>query len=321
MKKTLALTPFMMSKPFTKALFAALLLATNLFAQERIPLYATTIPNAKNTPNLETSKANAEVDTLTFNVSIPSLSIYLPSNKKSNGTAVLIFPGGGYGVLLTKREGSDIARAFTSLGITAFVVKYRLPSNITMIDPTIGPLQDAQQAIKIVRQNAKKWNVDPQKIGVVGFSAGGHVAASLGTHFEQPYIANEEKINLRPDFMVLVNPVISFNKQIGHMGSKNKLLGPKASQEQIDFFSNELQVKSSTPTTWLVHSANDKVVPAANSLAFFNALIANGVPAEIHIYEKGEHGFLTAPSFKEWFGRCLNWLVDKKLLETETQNR
>lgn len=283
-------------------------------AQKQIPLYAREIPNARAVKNQEYRKADQLVDSLTFEVSEPTLTVFLPE-KPATRTSVIIIPGGGYGVLLTKREGSDVARAFATIGVTAFVLKYRLPSDRTMIDRTIGPLQDAQQAIKIVRQQAVKWNLDPQKIGVMGFSAGGHLASSLGTHFEKSLIPNEENISLRPDFMLLVNPVISFSAQIGHMGSQANLLGKSAAPENITLFSNELQVGPLTPKSWLVHSSDDKIVPAANSIAFYTALRKYGVPAELHLYAKGEHGFLTAPVFAEWFGRCVYWLKQEKLLE------
>ncbi|WP_246230169.1 alpha/beta hydrolase [Mucilaginibacter humi] len=254
------------------------------------------------------------VDSLTFEVSEPTLTIFLPK-KPTTRTSVIIIPGGGYGVLLTKREGSDVARAFAAMGVTAFVLKYRIPSDRTMIDRAIGPLQDAQQAIKIVRQHAKEWKLDPQKIGVMGFSAGGHLASSPGTHFEKSLVPNEENTSLRPDFMLLVNPVISFSAEIGHTGSRDNLLGKSPSPENIALFSNELQVGPLTPISWLVHSSEDKVVPVANSIAFYTALRKYGIPAELHLYSKGEHGFLTAPAFVEWFGRCIYWMKQEKLME------
>lgn len=283
-------------------------------AQQEFHLYPGKIPNAKAAKNEQVQTANAQVDSLTANISIPSLSVYLPEKGKANGTAVIICPGGGYGVLLTNREGSDVAKAFCNLGVTAFVLKYRLPSNHTMIDQAIGPLQDAQQAIKTVRLNAKKWSINAQKIGIMGFSAGGHLASTAGTHFDRTMINNPEKISLRPDFMLLINPVISFTNKIGHIGSRDNLLGKSPTEEQTVLYSNELQVKASTPPAFLVHSGADVVVPVANSLEFYQALKANNIPAGLHIYAKGEHGFLTAPSFEEWFGRCLFWMKSMDLL-------
>jgi len=294
--------------------FVLLLYAGYCKGQEKVALYPGKIPNSKDTKNEVYKTANAEVDTLTFKVSVPSLSVFLPAKGTGNGTAVIICPGGGYHVLLAKREGSDVAKAFNKLGITAFVLEYRLPDDQVLVDKTIGPLQDAQQALKLVRQEAKKWNIDPSKVGIMGFSAGGHLAATAGIHFNAPVIENEEQINIRPDFMLLINPVISFTDEIGHIGSRNNLLGQTPSAEKIRFFSNELQVTAETPPTFLVHSGADQVVSVHNSLSFYTALQANHVPAALHIYAKGEHGFLTSPSFEEWFGRCVFWMKSLSLL-------
>ena len=284
------------------------------FAQQEIPLYAGKIPNSTGAPNEENRKANELVDSLTFNVSIPTLTVFLPPKDKANGTAVIICPGGGYHVLLTKREGTDVARTFNKLGVTAFVLKYRLPSGKTMKDRSIGPLQDAQRAIQLVRQKAVEWNIDPQKIGIMGFSAGGHLAASAGTHYRGALIENTKGVSLRPDFMLLINPVISFTDSVGHTGSRNNLLGDAPTEKQIRLYSNELQVDKTTPPSFLVHSNADSVVPVANSLSFYNALQRSGVPVGIHIYAKGEHGFLTTPSFDEWFGRCVHWMKEMGLI-------
>jgi len=283
-------------------------------AQQVIPLYSGKIPNAKPISNQEQRIGNPDVDSLTSNVSVLPLSVYLPPKGLANGTSVIICPGGGYHVLLTKREGSDAARAFAKMGVTAFVLKYRLPNDKIMLDKSIGPLQDAQQAIKIVRQRAKEWNIDPKKIGILGFSAGGHLAATAGTHFNKPVIENGEGISVRPDFMLLINPVISFTDRIGHIGSRDNLLGPSPTEEKIKLYSNELQVTEETPPTILIHSDADQVVPVANSVEFYRALKENKVSGELHIYAKGEHGFLTAPSFDEWFGRCIFWMKSMSLI-------
>jgi acetyl esterase/lipase len=283
-------------------------------AQQVIPLYQGKVPNSKSVKNEEQRVANSDVDSLTSDVSVPTLSVYLPPKGLANGTSVIICPGGGYHVLLTKREGSDAARAFAKMGVTAFVLKYRLPNDRTMLDKSIGPLQDAQQAIKIVRQRAKEWNVDPKKIGILGFSAGGHLASTAGTHFNNPVIENGEGISVRPDFMLLINPVISFTDKIGHIGSRDNLLGRSPIEEKIKLYSNELQVTAETPPTILIHSDPDQVVPVANSVEFYRALKENKVSGELHIYAKGEHGFLTAPSFDEWFGRCIFWMKSMSLI-------
>jgi acetyl esterase/lipase len=283
-------------------------------AQQVMLLYPAKIPNSRAVPEKEKRTANAQVDSLTSNVTVPTLSVYLPENGRANGAAVIICPGGGYHTLLTKREGSDVARAFNMLGVTAFVLKYRLPSDRTMEDKTVGPLQDAQQALKMVRVNARKWGIDPSRIGLMGFSAGGHLAATAGTHYGELVIDNTEKVSLRPDFLLLINPVISFTDAIGHAGSRTNLLGPGPTAEKINYFSNERHVNGGSPPTFLVHAGGDQVVPVANSLAFYQALQTHGVPAGLHIYAKGEHGFLTAPGFEEWFGRCVHWLKSMAFL-------
>jgi acetyl esterase/lipase len=294
-----------------KSIFTALIFMVKICAgQQQILLYTGPIPNSISGPNEETRAENKLVDTLTSKVSIPTLSVFLPSKDIANGSAVIICPGGGYQVLLTKREGSDVAKAFVKLGITAFVLKYRLPNDAIMKNKSIAPLQDAQQAIKIVRSRAKEWNIDIHKIGIMGFSAGGHLASTAGTHFDNPVIENKDEINLRPDFLILINPVISLTDKIGNKATRSFLLGASPSLEQIRLFSNELNVNKSTPQSFLVHTGGDTVVPVDNSIQFYKALLRNNVSSELHIYAKGEHGFLTKPSFDEWFGRCVNWLKD-----------
>ena len=304
-----------------KALIFFIFLVKISNAQQTIPLYSGKIPNSKISANEEQNTANALVDTVTRNVSIPTLTIFLPIKNLSKGSAIIICPGGGYGGLLTKREGSDVARAFTKLGVTAFVLKYRLPNDAIMEDKSIGPLQDALKALKMVRQNAVKWNIDASKIGIMGFSAGGHLASSAGTHFDTQIIENAENIDLRPSFMVLINPVISFSNEIGHIGSRNNLLGKSPSPEKITFFSNELHVNQSTPQTFLVHTADDTVVSPENSFRFYHALRKNKVNSELHIYSEGEHGFLKKPVFEEWFGRTVNWMKDRSFIELGSRNK
>lgn len=296
-----------------RILFLLFLVNSSLktYAQTELPLYEGKIPNFRASPNKEYSKPNTQVDTLTLDVSIPTMRIFLPQSDGKNRAAVIICPGGGYGVLLTKREGSDVAKAFNRQGIVAIVLKYRLPNPKTMINTSIGPLQDALKAIKMVRNNAEKWGIDPKKIGIMGFSAGGHLASTAGTHFDK--LPDFESREVRPDFMLLINPVISFSDSIGHRGSRDNLLGPNPSSDQIRLYSNELQISAGTPPTFLVHSGADVVVPVKNSLFFYQALLKHGVSADLHIYSRGEHGFLTYPSFDEWFGRCLEWLKSEHI--------
>ena len=267
------------------------------------------IPNSKTTVDMEKSEQKGGI-TIVSGISRPTLSIYLPSKKKANGTAVVICPGGGYWINAISHEGTDVARRFTEMGITAFVVKYRIPNDATMENREIGPLQDAQQALKVVRQRAAEWRVDPNKIGIMGFSAGGHLAASAGTHYAQAVIPDAEGLNLRPDFMILIYPVISFQDSVGHMGSREQLLGKNPSAEKIHYYSNELQVTQKTPPTFLVHASDDAVVKPQNSILFYQRLLQNKVAAELHLYQKGGHGFgMANPTTQDkWMERCQNWL-------------
>jgi acetyl esterase/lipase len=278
-------------------------------AQTTIALYPDRVPNALPAKDQETIK-----DNVARNVSKPTLSIFLPEAGLANGTAVIVCPGGGYGVLVMDREGYQVVKALNKVGIAAFVLKYRLPSEETMKDKSIGPLQDAQQAIKTVRERAAEWKIDTQKIGIMGFSAGGHLAATAGTHYDSTFIENPKKTSLRPDFMILVYPVISLLDKIGHKGSASNLLGAVPGIEKAKYFSNELQVSNTTPPAFLTHAGDDTVVPVSNSIKFYEALNAKGIPSDLHIYAKGEHGYLKVPSFDEWFGRCRHWMQSNNLL-------
>lgn len=281
------------------------------YAQITIPLYEGKIPGAKAITDSEERKYIPSVDTVLFKVSQPVLTFFPADPAKNNGTVVLILPGGGYHALLISREGNRVARAFNKLGVNAFVLKYRLPSPEAMQQPSIAPIQDAQQAIKRIRESAVKLKLNPNKIGVMGFSAGGHLASSVGIHYRDAYIANPTKINLRPDFMLLVNPVTSFTDSIGHKGSRDNLLGADTTIEKISYFSNELHIDSLTPPSFLVHAGDDTVVPVENSLFFYAGLRRYKIPAALHIYSKGEHGFLQVPEFEEWFGRCVYWMTQQ----------
>ena len=280
LKRIMMINKFFLSLPF---LF--LVIACN--AQESIPLYTGKIHDSKQVPNEERIMPNALVDTIAIDVSIPTLTVFLPSDSLACGTAVIICPGGGYHALLINREGSKVAKAFNKVGVAAFVLKYRLPSDRTMTDKSIGPAQDAQRAIEIIRQRAEEWHINPHRIGIMGFSAGGHLAATVGTHFDHAFIKDKAGISLRPDFMLLIYPVISLTDSIGHIGSRNYLLGTSPSKEQIKFFSNELHVTRRTPPTFLAQATDDSVVSSKNSLYFYEALHRSGVPVEIHLYEKG----------------------------------
>ena len=278
-----------------------------------MPLYGTEpIPNSKPAPDAETidTSKSSPVRLSYSKVSHPTLTVWQPPVGKRTGAAVVVCPGGGYVHLAMTHEGTDVAAWLNSLGITAFVLKYRLPSDETMIDKTIGPLQDAQRAIQLVRQRASEWGVNPGKIGILGFSAGGHLASTAGTHFATAVIPNPANISLRPDFMVLLYPVISFDDSTGHRGSRDFLIGKAPPAEQIGKYSNQLQVTDQTPPTFLVHAEDDKTVQVINSIRFYEALIEHQVPAEMHVYPKGGHGFglWNSTTKDQWPDRLVNWL-------------
>jgi acetyl esterase/lipase len=238
------------------------------------------------------------------------LSIFIPKETKPNQTAVVICPGGGYTHLAFDKEGTKVAEWFNSLGIAAFVLKYRMPTDLTMKNKNVGPLQDAQEAIRYVRQNAAKWNIDPNKVGILGFSAGGHLASTASTHYDDKVYESAYKVSARPDFSLLIYPVISMENEITHKGSQTNLLGENPSKELIDSFSNEKKVTSQTPPTFLIHATDDTVVIPENSINYYLALKKNGVSAELHIYEKGGHGFGlgVADTSKFWTRDCAEWL-------------
>lgn len=291
--------------------FIFLLSFNTLFvmSQTIIPLYPDKIPNSKPSKNEESSETIGGILRIS-KVSVPTLSIYLPAKEKATGTAVIICPGGGYSILAAGHEGVDVAKKFNEMGIAAFVLKYRIPNSETMVDPSIGPLQDAQQAIKLVRDGAAKWGIKTNHIGIMGFSAGGHLAATAGTHFEKSVITNTQNTSLRPDFMLLIYPVISFMEDKVHLGSRNQLIGENPSQEKVALYSNELQVTTNTAPTFLVHASDDDAVKPENSIAFYLALIKNHIPAEMHIYQNSGHGFgMNLKNENEhWTERCKNWL-------------
>ncbi|MDR0691995.1 MAG: alpha/beta hydrolase [Prevotellaceae bacterium] len=237
----------------------------------------------------------------------PNLTVFLSENP--TGEAVVICPGGGYGGLAINHEGYDVAKRFNENGISAFVLKYRLPNSQISTKPHLSPIQDLQKAIDMVRSRAAEWNIDPDKVGVIGFSAGGHLASTGGTHFDRQYIQSESG-NLRPDFMILIYPVITSDATFTHSGSMRNLLGENPSAELLKEFSNEKQITKATPPAFLVHSTDDKAVPVKNSIVFAEELVKNNVLFEMHIFPKGGHGYgMNNPTTKtEWFDLCVNWI-------------
>jgi acetyl esterase/lipase len=284
-------------------------------SQTVIPLYQDSIPNSKPAPDEEKSEINKDSILIVSKVSRPTLTIYSPRKEKRTGAAVVICPGGGYYILAAGHEGADVAKRFNEMGVTAFVLKYRIPNVQTMVDKSIGPLQDAQRAIQVVRENAKQWGIDKNKIGIMGFSAGGHLASSAGTHFQKAYIDNPKNTSLRPDFMVLVYPVITFLPPIAHTGSASQLLGKDASEERLKEYSSEKQVTDKTPPTFLVH-AKDDGVKVENSLSFAEALKQHNVPVEMYIYEKGGHGYgmYNKTSNVRWMDLVEEWMKKMKFI-------
>lgn len=271
-----------------------------------------------NVPNQKPNNEKEIIDTTDIlgikNVHNPTISVYLPSKRNANGKAVVICPGGGYRVLAYDWEGDDVAKWLNSNGIAAIVLKYRLPISNHLINNEIVPLMDLQRAMKITRFNSTKWNINKNQIGVLGFSAGGHLASTLGTKFGKKLRDNIDDIDLendRPDFMILAYPVISFKKPFAHMGSRNALIGENADTLKVLEFSNELHVKNDTPPTFIFHSEDDKSVPVENSILFYKALKEKNISAELHIYPTGGHGYSISVKneyLHQWTESCINWI-------------
>jgi acetyl esterase/lipase len=299
-----------MYKPLISLILPLMILST-ASAQQVIPLYEGKIPNsidAENKESWETSKTDGI--TRVREVSIPTLTVYLPPKEKATGAAVIICPGGGYSILAMSLEGQEVAAELAKMGHVAIVLKYRLPSDRIMKDKETGALQDAQEAIRVVRARASSWNIDPNKVGIMGFSAGGHLASTAGTHFNRPVRQDLAGTNLRPDFMILGYPVVSFSDELANMGTRNSQLGTSPSPEKKKLYSAEEQVTSQTPPTFIVHTQDDKAVKVGNSIKLYEALTAKNIPSELHIYPKGGHGFGINNKKTDdlWMGRLENWL-------------
>jgi acetyl esterase/lipase len=226
-----------------------------------------------------------------WRVGTPGMYAFVVPKQENNGTAVLLCPGGGYERLSYLYNGFNLAKWYNSIGVSAFVLINRLPHQADLQQRQLAPLQDAQRAMRIIRANAAKWNIKTDKVGIMGTSAGGHVASTLGTHPEDVSAIKDslDAVSFRPDFMVLLSPVISMGKY-AHPGSKKYFIGSDSTKEMIDKYSNELQVSSFTPPTFMVHALNDSTVNVRNSLLFYNALLEKKVNASIHIFPQGGHG-------------------------------
>ncbi len=240
----------------------------------------------------------------------PKITVYRAPASKANGAAVVVCPGGGYGVLASDHEGKQVAEWLNALGVAAFVLQYRLGPRYH--HP--APLQDAQRAMRLVRARAGEWRVDPARVGILGFSAGGHLASTAGTHFDQgrPDAADPvERQGSRPDFLILGYPVISLTHPSVHKGSRDNLLGQDPDPRLLDSLSNETQVTALTPPTFLFHTDEDTGVPAEHSILFYEALRRAKVPAELHVFAKGPHGVGLAPkdaALSVWPGLCAAWM-------------
>jgi acetyl esterase/lipase len=284
-------------------------------AQDVIPLYKGVIPGSKTAPDnfKENTVTGSDGVARVSRVTEPTLTVFAPA--KPNGTAVIICPGGGYSILAIGKEGYDVAKKFAEIGVTAFVLKYRLPNDTIMVDKKLAPLQDALQAMYLVRKNASVWNLQPNKIGIMGFSAGGHLASSLSVHYNDMKIENQEDISLRPDFSILIYPVISFGT-VTHAGSVKRLLGDEPAQAQKTYFSNQNHINAQTPPAFLVHANNDLTVPVKNSLMYNENLAKFKVPAEMHIYQSGGHGFglNNKTTSENWFNTLKAWMTANKWL-------
>jgi len=244
-------------------------------------------------------------------VTDPTMTVFLPTAEKATGTAVIICPGGGYGALAFDHEGYAVARWLNEYGIAGIILKYRLPSDLIMENKSVGPLQDAQEAIRIIRRNREHWKIDPHKIGVLGFSAGGHLASTLSTHYSEKVYDVTDTTSARPDFSLLIYPVITVDSSFTHMGSRRNLIGVNPSKDAVSHFSNELQITQNTPPAFLVHSSDDKAVPVKNSLVYYEGLVKNNIIAEMHIFQKGGHGYgLSAGKGTQasWPELCIKWL-------------
>lgn len=285
----------------------------NGFSQTVIlKLWPDVIPGSKKDPsyveNITTTEGRI---TQCEKVVTPDLTVYLPAPEKANGAAVLICPGGGYGMLAFDHEGNAIAKWLNDNGMAGIILKYRLPSDQIMVNKSIGPLQDAQEAMRVIRRHAAELKINPGKIGVIGFSAGGHLASTLSTHYTEKVYEVKDNTSARPDFSLLIYPVVSFDSAVTHMGSRNNLIGINPDEATVKHFSNELQITSDTPPAFLVHSADDPAVPVMNSIVYFKGLQKNKIPVEMHIFQKGGHGYGLAPNGgtqSSWPDLCIRWM-------------
>ena len=297
-------------------LFVFLILWITNAQDLKIPLWSGKAPYSLPCENTEYTDSTDGI-IRTRNIKNATLSFYF-SDKTINCTSILICPGGGYSILAVGHEGEDIAKWLNSFGVTGIVLKYRLPDTSFVTNKQLVPVTDALEAVRLVRSKARHLGFDPGKIGIMGFSAGGHVASTVLTHYKKETVTNYPKVSARPDFGILVYPVISMTESITHNGSRNNLLGPYPEVTTIRYFSGEENVDNQTPPVFIVHTEDNQAVKIENSINFFEALRKKGVPAELHIYPYGGHGFGLAkgkPGISHWPELCKNWL--KNVINTE----
>jgi acetyl esterase/lipase len=294
-------------------LFTACLLGNMLLAQEFITLW----PAAKK-PNFNGTVVNDSIaNERIWKVGTPGMYAFCVPQSENKGVSILICPGGGFERVSYIYNGFQFAKWFNSIGINVYVLLYRLPHQADLQQREIAAWQDAQRAMRILRANANKWDLKPDKIGVMGISAGGYVASTLGTHTEDVSAINDslDRVSFRPDFMLLLSPVITM-KQYAHPGSKKNLLGSDTTGKITDKYSNELQVKAQTPPAFIVHAANDNTVPVQNSLLFYSALIDKKINASLHVFPQGAHGIKLRDnpgSVEQWTSLCEAWMNEMNI--------
>ena len=293
------------------------MLSKTIAQTDTILLYPKGAPGFKGVQIQENSQMSDGI-TRVKDITQPALYVYQPKLKTSDAS-VIICPGGGYGILAIDHEGFEIAQWFNDRGVTAFVLKYRLPQDELFDNAEIRPLQDAQQAFWIIRKNPSDYGISPDKIGIMGFSAGGHLASTASTHFStQVGEITDPDVSVRPDFSLLIYPVITFGAVNTHSGTRDNLVGPNASPDKIELYSNELHITPNTPPAFLISTTDDFVSPE-NSILYFQACRENNVPVEMHIYEKGGHGYALKKKglgpVETWPDRMEDWMREQKLMK------
>lgn len=299
---------------FLSVILLLVSLPVSVGAQEFIPLWEKgKMPNSKGM-ELKDDIRNERI----YQVARPGFYAFFPSRQENKGAAVLICPGGGYERLAYQISGMQLAKWFNTFGVSAFVLNYRLPNSPDLMQREIAPLQDAQRAMRVIRVNAEKWQIKPDKIGVLGTSAGGHLAANLGTATEDAAKINDEldKFSFAPNFMILISPVITMGKYTNATTKKN-LLGANPSKELAEKYSLEKQVMATTPPSFIVHAADDKTVNPRNSLMFYNALLDKNISASLHVFPNGGHAIAlrnNPGSTETWTNLCEMWLVEMNFI-------